>query len=274
MTEPVVHLGPVETARRLGVSVRALRLYERRGLVTPLRTRAGWRVYGPDQIARLHQVMALKSLGAPLARIAQILDGRVASLDAVLALQEDLLEGRRRETDAALAAIRAARARLSAGDAFDLGDLTELARKTTMNEPVQDADWLAHMRPLWRKHLSVAEEAAVFDHDMTQVRAYAADPAGVGEAWRTLIADAHATMAKGDPGSAEAAQIVARWTALTQPVLAGEPASGGLAVNLAEAWREAVSDPAIEPSLPVGKAIWNFLSEAFRLNAVANSKDE
>lgn len=40
---PDVHLSPSETARRFGVSVKALRLYERRGLLQPLRSEAGWR---------------------------------------------------------------------------------------------------------------------------------------------------------------------------------------------------------------------------------------
>lgn len=72
-------LSPSETARRLGVGVRALRLYERRGLVCPGRTHAGWRVYGPNEIERLHQVLTLKSLGLSLARITQLLGGRVTA---------------------------------------------------------------------------------------------------------------------------------------------------------------------------------------------------
>src|SRR4051812_44378644 len=68
-----MNLSPTETASRFGVSVKALRLYERRGLLTPLRSESGWRTYGPDQIARLHQILALKRLGLPLAGIAQLL---------------------------------------------------------------------------------------------------------------------------------------------------------------------------------------------------------
>ncbi|HXQ46289.1 MAG TPA: MerR family transcriptional regulator, partial [Caulobacteraceae bacterium] len=52
---------PAETARRLKVSTKALRLYEALGLVNPVRTSRGWRTYGPDQMVRLHQVLALKS---------------------------------------------------------------------------------------------------------------------------------------------------------------------------------------------------------------------
>ena len=47
--------------------------------------------HGPSsQIAWLHQVLALKRLGLPLSRIAQILAGR-DELDGVLALQEQVL---------------------------------------------------------------------------------------------------------------------------------------------------------------------------------------
>jgi DNA-binding transcriptional MerR regulator len=93
------YLSPAEAARRLGVSVKALRLYETRGFVKPLRTAADWRTYGPDQIARLHQVLALKRLGLPLARIGELLAGSASSLASVLALQEQVLaeEGARVE---------------------------------------------------------------------------------------------------------------------------------------------------------------------------------
>ena len=84
------HLSPSETARRFAVTIKALRLYERRGLLTPLRSEAGWRTYGPTQIARLHQVLALKKLGLPLARIGELLAG-TDSLDTVLAFQEQVL---------------------------------------------------------------------------------------------------------------------------------------------------------------------------------------
>ena len=77
-----MNLSPTEVARRFGVSIKALRLYERRGLLKPLRSEAGWRTYGPDQIARLHQILALKGLGLSLASIGQLL-ASADTLDAV-----------------------------------------------------------------------------------------------------------------------------------------------------------------------------------------------
>lgn len=70
MAKPEPYLRSAEAARRLGVSGKALRIYEAQGLVRAERTAAGWRVYGSEQIARLHQVIALKGFGFPLSRIA------------------------------------------------------------------------------------------------------------------------------------------------------------------------------------------------------------
>src|SRR3954466_1534968 len=86
----LANLSPTEAARRFGVTVKALRLYESRGLLTPLRSKSGWRTYGPNQIARLHQILALKRLGLSLASIGQLL-ASADTLDGVLALQDQAL---------------------------------------------------------------------------------------------------------------------------------------------------------------------------------------
>jgi phosphoribosylaminoimidazole-succinocarboxamide synthase len=126
-------LSPGETARRLGVGVRALRLYERKGLVSPGRTAAGWRVYRPSEIERLHQVLTLKSLGLSLARITQLLGGRVADLPALLALQEDVLTTRIDDLQRARQSVQAARAKVSHDRRLSLEDLIDLVRETTMS---------------------------------------------------------------------------------------------------------------------------------------------
>src|SRR5580692_272100 len=126
-------LSPSETARRLGVGVRALRLYERKGLVAPARTGAGWRVYGPNEIERLHQVLTLKSLGLSLARITQLLGGRAADMPALLALQEDVLTTRINDLQRARRSVQAARTKISREQRLSLEDLIDLVRQTTMS---------------------------------------------------------------------------------------------------------------------------------------------
>jgi MerR family transcriptional regulator, thiopeptide resistance regulator len=125
-------LGPGEMAKRLGVTPKALRVYEREGLVRPMRAESGWRAYGPAEAARLHQVMALRDLGLTLKQIKALLDGDRAGLETVLALQERALEAQRRRLDGAITLLQRARAKLGAGQPLSLDDLTNLTEGTIM----------------------------------------------------------------------------------------------------------------------------------------------
>ncbi len=60
MTPSDLFLSPTEAAVQLGVSAKALRVYEQRGLLMPLRTSAGWRTYGTQQMARGREIVALR----------------------------------------------------------------------------------------------------------------------------------------------------------------------------------------------------------------------
>jgi MerR family transcriptional regulator, copper efflux regulator len=77
MAERVLRIG--EVATRSGVSRKALRLYESRGIVPkPRRTPAGYRVYDPDVLGILHFVTQARRLGLTLREIGQIIDLRAA----------------------------------------------------------------------------------------------------------------------------------------------------------------------------------------------------
>ncbi|MFN3799161.1 MAG: MerR family transcriptional regulator, partial [Sphingobium yanoikuyae] len=61
-------------ARATGLTSRALRFYEARGLIAPLRTASGRRLFGPAELARLHELLALKRAGLSLAQIKTLFD--------------------------------------------------------------------------------------------------------------------------------------------------------------------------------------------------------
>ena len=126
---------PAEAARRLEVSTKALRVYEALGLVNPVRTSTGWRTYGPDQMVRLHQVLALKSLGVPLKRIGELLGDQLAELDAVLRLQEAAFCSRMAGDARRLELLGAVRRRLASGETLSVDDLIHLTRETVMTDP-------------------------------------------------------------------------------------------------------------------------------------------
>ncbi|EME23072.1 heat shock protein transcriptional repressor HspR [Rhodococcus triatomae BKS 15-14] len=56
-----------------GVGQQALRLYESKGLLTPVRTAGGTRRYSEDDIARLRQITDLLAEGVNLAAVERIL---------------------------------------------------------------------------------------------------------------------------------------------------------------------------------------------------------
>lgn len=124
MSASALFLSPSEAARRLGVSPKALRLYEQRGLVSPLRTAAGWRAYGPDQMARAGEIAALRGLGLSLTAVARVLAGEPAALEPALAAHQASLEGRIRQISDDIERVRVLRAGLGRGEAPAMADLT------------------------------------------------------------------------------------------------------------------------------------------------------
>lgn len=118
--------GASEAAKRLGVSAKALRLYEQRGLVTPDRTAAGYRVYGPDAMARAAEVVALRKLGLSLTQVAHAFEGDPQSLGPALALHEAALEVEVRQLVSTIDKVRTLRADLVRGKAPDQGELARL----------------------------------------------------------------------------------------------------------------------------------------------------
>ncbi len=135
------YLNASEAARRLGVSVKALRLYEKRGLLTPPRTGAGWRVYGPAEMARAAEIAALRALGLSLARTARVLAGDAADLEPALAAHQAALEDQGAHIVETINRIRAVRADLRAGKAPVIGDLTALISGRRQPAVAVDLPW-------------------------------------------------------------------------------------------------------------------------------------
>jgi len=134
-------LSPSEAARRLGVSAKALRLYEQRDLVAPGRTAAGWRVYGPDEMARAGQVVALRALGLSLTQVAQVLGGQGQALEPALAAHQARLEQQGRQLAGLVETVRALRAGLARGQAPDAGDLAGLLAPAAGPSVAFDLPW-------------------------------------------------------------------------------------------------------------------------------------
>ncbi|WP_439626367.1 MerR family transcriptional regulator [Shinella sp.] len=117
MRNSAPHLNPSEAARRLGISAKALRLYERHGLLAIPRTAAGWRAYGPQEMARADEIVALRKLGLSLAQVKRALTGDADSLDLALATHQAHLERQLHQIAETVRTVQATRASLAAGTA-------------------------------------------------------------------------------------------------------------------------------------------------------------
>jgi DNA-binding transcriptional MerR regulator len=80
-----------ELARRTGLTVKTIRFYSDRGIVTPAdRSPAGYRLYATDAVARLDLVRTLRELGLDLPTIRKVVD-REVSLPEVAAAHAEAL---------------------------------------------------------------------------------------------------------------------------------------------------------------------------------------
>jgi DNA-binding transcriptional MerR regulator len=134
-------LNPSEAAKRLGVSAKALRIYEQRGLIAPLRTEAGWRTYGPEEMARAAEIAALRSLGLSLGQVEGVLGGDTRGLEPALAAHQAILEGQVRQLADTVEKVRRVRADLASGQAPVAGELARLLKPAGELSVVFDLPW-------------------------------------------------------------------------------------------------------------------------------------
>lgn len=134
-------LNAAEAARRLGISAKALRLYEKRGLIAPRRTAAGWRVYGPGEMERAAEIVALRGLGLALAQIVDVLGGDAACLEPALAAHQVDIEGQIRALANRLEQVCAIRSDITAAHAPALRDLARLVHPMLAPSIALDLPW-------------------------------------------------------------------------------------------------------------------------------------
>lgn len=246
------NLRSAEAARRFGVSGKALRLYEAHGLLRAERTPAGWRVYGPEQIARLHQVIALKSFGFPLRRIAEILSGGPPDLATFLELHEQLLRHEAKRVDHALRLLSAARTRLAECGDLSSNDLMNLTKETAMTNKHEE-DLAAAYQAVARKHFSPTDQSTLAINGFEGMDKPDAE-------WVVLLEEAARLMRAGDPLSPAAMELARRWMGKVFEATGGDPA---LTRKMRIVAHEALEQPAFAAASNSSSDMMDFVSRAY-----------
>jgi DNA-binding transcriptional MerR regulator len=201
-----------ELARRSGVSTRALRFYDERGLLTPSRRSvAGYRLYGPADIARLQQIVALRQLGFALDDIRAALECPDMDALRLVELQLDALRGQIAAQQALCARLEALADALRADGAAPVETLLDAIARMQMIERHYTPEQLEQLK---RRREEVGEE---------RIREVEAE-------WPRLIEEVRAAKAAGvPPTSATARALARRWQALVAEFTGGDP---GIAKSL------------------------------------------
>ncbi len=252
--------GPGEMAKKLGVSVKALRVYEREGLVAPLRAESGWRAYGPAQVEQLHRIIALRDLGLTLKQIKVLLSGGQASFDTVLAMQQEALEAQKVRIERGLSLLKTARRKLSQGEALTVDDLIHLTQETTMSKFMA----VQTLNNKYNALLEVRGLDALQDDITNRAREHFAGMGKTSEqiaaVYYELFLEAKQLMDIGDDASEAAKAFYRRWRGGIGDFKPPADVPMDRLEALRTAFREAMADPEITNSLPFDPAIFPFVA--------------
>ena len=246
--------GPGETARRLGVTTKALRVYEREGLVVPRRAESRWRLYGPAQIARLHQIIVLRDLGLSLKSIKTLI-GSHSRLRDVLRLQRESLESQQDKIRRAIALIEAAQRRLDEGQDLSLDDLSTLTKETVVQQPTDTKKFAARFEAVIAEQDPTGQASRAFDNIKEDVEVIGATSGDDQKArLKAMMAEAARLKEAGDVNSEAAKEWVRRMRSRTAGIR--RPAEKELMMD-AYAKTVAEAQARSEP-LPIDPAVLEF----------------
>jgi len=207
--------GPGETARRLGVTAKALRVYEREGLIVPHRAESRWRLYGPTQIAHLHQIIVLRDLGLSLKSIKKLV-GSHSRLRDVLRLQRETLGSQQDKIRRAIALIEVALCQIDEGRDLSLDELAILTKETLVQQSTDKKKFVARFEALIAEQDPTGQASRAFDEIKEDVRAIRANSGDAHKAeLKAMVAEAGRLKEAGDVNSEAAKEFVRRMRSRT-----------------------------------------------------------
>ena len=195
-----------DVARRTGLTSRALRFYEARGLLKPLRTYSGRRLYGPGELERIQQILALKRAGLSLAQIGKLTARGNMDLAVIVDAQLKTIEKRKAELDEAKALLLTVKSRIDRGEPVDAATFCTLIRQ---GDKIMEAeDW----KQVTDRYFSREEQAHWAEHPPEGDF----DQAEYSRKWADLGKRVQAAISLG-PDSPEAQALYDEWQALLAP---------------------------------------------------------
>ena len=198
-----------DVAKRTGLTSRALRFYEARGLLKPLRTYSGRRLYSRGELERIQQILALKRAGLSLAQIGRLTERGSLDLSALIEAQLKTIEERKAELDEAKALLLSVKSRIDRGEPVDAETFCSLIRQ---GDKIMEAeDW----KKVTDRYFS-KEDQEHWAERMKDAGPQDFDQAEYSRKWKDLGDRVEAAIPSG-PDSPEAQALYDEWQALLAP---------------------------------------------------------
>jgi DNA-binding transcriptional MerR regulator len=196
-----------DVVKRAGLTERAIRHYERLGLVKPDRSAAGQRLFGAESLQALASVRILKRAGFSLAEIETLLAAKVDARTLVKA-QIESVKAQASSLQSSLTLLTGIARELERGGGANVDVLCRLVEAGEHCE--QDEGW----RKIFDKYFPPARQRAWLK--MQEKLRARVDPEAHDKAWWAIAADIKAALPL-DPASAKAQALLDRWNALLKP---------------------------------------------------------
>jgi DNA-binding transcriptional MerR regulator len=238
-----------DVVRRTGLTSRALRFYEARGLVAPLRTHTGRRLYGPAALERIAQIVALKRAGLSLAQIQRLTARRPLDLKRLIDAQLEALASQAAEIAEAKALLLSVKSRIDRGEPVDAATFCSLIRN---GDAVMAAE---NWKTVTDRYYSEAEKEEWASRMPALPEGF--DLEAYNKQWTELAARIEAALPL-DPKSDEARGYYDAWQALLAPFKAvatpGMMAGATNLYNRMDEWKG-------EQKPPFSMDVWRFIQE-------------
>lgn len=247
-----------QVAERTGLSAKALRLYEARGLLqSDARSDRGYRLYGSRTLARLVEIGVLKRAGFTLAEIGKLLE-RKGSATALIEARIVALRHEVRNKSQALTALEHA----WRGLASTSNDIDQLLENIQMNEKLDIRFSEAEMAEFKRRGEILGRHFTPEEHEKMRLRAHELGDARLQEAheaWPKLIAEVRQAMDAGTSPTDPAVQDMGRrWHELFHAFTGGDH---NMARKLKSAYEK---EPQIMSAQGMDKAMFAYVREAMQ----------
>jgi methyltransferase (TIGR00027 family) len=215
-----------ELAKRTGLSIRALHHYDSIGLLSPsLRTDSGARLYGQQDLIRLHRIQALKHLGYGLPEIRKHLDDPGSNPQAIIRRQIEALKAQSLRAKELSERLEYINAHLNDG------------------QDTSATDWLnlLEMMMMYKSNLTDTEMKTLRNPKDGAVRV-------ISRQWTQLVSEVDLAITSGMDKSGFAAQDLAwRWVKLVIAMTSNDPVLANKLKNIQEREARAQEILGIDP---------------------------